>query len=204
VQPNKCQPTTTRLSWLKRRGWLMVDEKKCWQFATQEYSFFTFWQKFSFNSITSVKRFFHFSSFVTISCVEPPITHPLLLFSKIFFFIFSFQPFFTKTQYNQHSWNRQSACCHVLQDVVVALPTVTFSFFFCFFGGWTIVSSHPFCVWAELVFGKGWASSWNAFLTTTDFSSFLSCTYPHALQSVILISFVACHYPPLLHLKVSI
>jgi hypothetical protein len=29
VQPNKCQPTTTRLSWLKRRGWLMVNEKKC-------------------------------------------------------------------------------------------------------------------------------------------------------------------------------
>jgi len=110
-------------------GWeKMLTICKCWQFATQEYSFFTFWQKFSFNSITSVKRFF-----VTISCVEPPITHPLLLFSKIFFFIFSFQPFFTKTQYNQHSWNRQSACCHVLQDVVVALPTVTFSFSFLLF-----------------------------------------------------------------------
>lgn len=96
----------------------------------QEYSFFTFWKKFSFNSITSVRRFFHFSSFVTISCVEPPITqYPLLLFSKIFlfFFIFSFQPFSTV------SWTRQSVCCHVLQAVVVALPTVTFSSFFFLF-----------------------------------------------------------------------
>jgi hypothetical protein len=110
VQPNKCQPTTTRLSWLKRRGWLMVDEKKCWQFATQEYSFFTFWQKFSFNSITSVKRFFHFSSFVTISCVEPPITHPLLLFSKISFFIFFF-PTQLKQTVSLLSCSSRRCCC---------------------------------------------------------------------------------------------
>lgn len=94
--------------------------KTAWSNNLQEHLSCTIWKCFSFNPITNVKKVFHVSFLSTIWYVEP-----LLLFSKIFIFIFSFRVSWQNLS-TINSVETDRVHCHVLQDVVSALPSIIF------------------------------------------------------------------------------